>query len=60
PTYGTARFSGALRVDDFVKAVHVVSLDEPTLARIAPHVAAIADAEGLPAHAQSVRLRWPR
>ncbi len=60
PTYGSARFSGALRVDDFVKAVHVVSLDEPTLARIGPHVAAIADAEGLPAHAQSVNLRWRR
>ena len=58
PTYGSARFSGALRVDDFVKAVHVVSLDEPTLARIAPHVGAIAEAEGLPAHAESVRVRW--
>ncbi|HET9443461.1 MAG TPA: histidinol dehydrogenase [Acidimicrobiales bacterium] len=58
PTYGSARFSGALRVDDFVKAIHVVSLDGPTLARVAPHVAAIAEAEGLPAHAESVRLRW--
>ena len=58
PTYGSARFSGALRVDDFVKAIHVVSLDAPTLARVAPHVAAIAEAEGLPAHAQSVRVRW--
>lgn len=60
PTYGSARFSGALRVDDFVKAVHVVSLDEATLNRIGPHVAAIAEAEGLPAHADSVRLRWER
>ena len=60
PTYGSARFSGALRVDDFVKAIHVVSLDEPTLARVGPHVAAIAEAEGLPAHAQSVRVRWAR
>jgi histidinol dehydrogenase len=58
PTYGSARFSGALRVDDFLKAIHVVSLDGPTLGRVAPHVAAIADAEGLPAHAESVRLRW--
>ena len=58
PTYGSARFSGALRVDDFVKAIHVVSLDGPTLGRVAPHVAAIAEAEGLPAHAESVRLRW--
>lgn len=57
PTFGSARFSSALTVDDFVKTVHVVSLDGPTLARVAPHVAAIAEAEGLAAHAQSVRLR---
>ena len=60
PTYGSARFAGALRVDDFVKHVHVVSLDEGALARVAPHVAAIAEAEGLAAHAESVRMRWPR
>lgn len=60
PTYGSARFAGALRVDDFSKHIHVVSVDEPTLARLAPHVAAIAEAEGLAAHAESVRLRGPR
>ena len=58
PTYGSARFSSALRVDDFLKHIHVVSLDEPTLARVAPYVAAIADAEGLVSHAASVRMRW--
>ena len=57
PTNGSARFSSALRVDDFVKHVHVVSLDGPTLARVGEHVAAIAEAEGLDAHARSVRLR---
>ena len=36
------------------------TLDEATLARLAPHVAAIAEAEGLPAHAESVRLRSSR
>jgi histidinol dehydrogenase len=60
PTYGSARFAGALRVDDFIKHVHVVSMDEPTLARLAPHVAAMAEAEGLPTHAESVRIRGPR
>ena len=44
-------------LDDFLKQVHVVSLDEATLARLAPHVAAIAGAEGLVHHAESVRLR---
>jgi histidinol dehydrogenase len=57
PTFGSARFAGALRVDDFLKQVHVVSLDEATLARLTPHVAAIAGAEGLVHHAESVRLR---
>jgi histidinol dehydrogenase len=60
PTFGSARFAGALRVDDFTKHVHVVSLDGPALDRVAPHVAAIAEAEGLVAHAQSVRLRQDR
>jgi histidinol dehydrogenase len=59
PTYGSARFAGALRVDDFVKQVHVITVDESALARLAPHVAALAEAEGLPAHAESVRMRWP-
>ena len=57
PTFGSARFAGALRVDDFLKELHVVSVDEATLARLAPHVAAIAEAEGLVHHAESVRLR---
>jgi histidinol dehydrogenase len=60
PTYGSARFASVLRVEDFVKQIHVISLDETTLTRIAPHVAAIAEAEGLFAHAESVRIRWPR
>lgn len=57
PTYGSARFSSALRVDDFVKHIHVVSLDGDALAEAGPHVAALAEAEGLAAHALSVRLR---
>jgi len=57
PTFGSARFSSALRVDDFLNWIHVVSLDADALARVAPHVVALAEAEGLPAHAESVRLR---
>jgi histidinol dehydrogenase len=57
PTYGSARFASALRVDDFVKHVHVVDLDREALARVGPHVAVLAEAEGLAAHALSVRLR---
>lgn len=57
PTYGTARFAGGLRVDDFVKKIHFVEVGEAGLERLAPHVAAIAEAEGLAAHAESVRMR---
>jgi histidinol dehydrogenase len=57
PTDRTARFASGLRVDDFCKRIHVVSLDQAALARVAPHVAAIAVAEGLAAHAESVFLR---
>ena len=57
PTNGSARFASVLRVDDFCKQIHVVSLDRCALARVAPHVAAIAEAEGFAAHAASVRDR---
>jgi histidinol dehydrogenase len=57
PTFGSARFSSALRVDDFVKHIHVVDLDRDALAAVGPHVTALAEAEGLAAHALSVRLR---
>jgi histidinol dehydrogenase len=57
PTNGSARFASVLRVDDFCKQIHVVSLDRAALARVAPHIAAIAEAEGLAAHAASVRDR---
>lgn len=57
PTYGSARFSGALRVDDFLKHVHVVSAGPDAIAEVGEHVEALATYEGLPAHAESVRLR---
>lgn len=57
PTSGSARYSGGLAVDDFLRQIHVVSLNESALARVAPHVIAIAEAEGLPAHADSIRIR---
>jgi len=57
PTYGSARFSSALGVDDFTKQIHVMTLDRDALGVVAPHVAAIAEAEGLNAHAASVRVR---
>lgn len=57
PTHGSARFGGALTVTDFCKSLHVISLDEAAFRRAAPTVEVLADAEGLTAHADSVRLR---
>jgi histidinol dehydrogenase len=60
PTNRSARFSSALGVDDFCRRSHVVSLDRQGLERVAPHVASLAEAEGLAAHALAVRLREGR
>ena len=57
PTNGSARFGEALSVDDFVKRVHVVTADAAAVERVAPHVIALAQAEGLAAHADSIRRR---
>jgi histidinol dehydrogenase len=57
PTNGSARFGQALTVADFVKHVHVVTASEEGLRRAAPAVIALAETEGLPAHADSVRWR---
>lgn len=57
PTFATARFSSVLGVEDFVRRVHAIGVDQRGIERVAHHVATIADAEGLPAHAESVRLR---
>ena len=57
PTAGTARFAGALTVSDFTRDIHLITADRRALLRLAPHVVALAGAEGLDAHAESVRLR---
>ena len=57
PTGRTARFASALRVDDFRKHIHVVTLDEAGLARVGPAVQTLATAEGLVEHARSIALR---
>jgi histidinol dehydrogenase len=57
PTFGSARFAGALSVLDFVKQIHVVTADEKGLERLGPVVEALATAEGLEIHAQSIAAR---
>jgi len=57
PTSGQARFRGGLSVMDFVKVITVQQLSAEGLKRIAPTIECLAKAEGLAAHAQSVRVR---
>ena len=57
PTAGTARFSSGLRAADFVKISSVVEVSDEAAARLAPEVARIALAEGLPGHARAVEIR---
>jgi histidinol dehydrogenase len=57
PTSGQARFRGGLSVLDFVKIISVQKLSARALAKIAPTIECLANAEGLPGHANSIRLR---
>jgi histidinol dehydrogenase len=60
PTGGVARFRGGLSVQDFVKTISVQHLSRSGLETIAPAVIALAEAEGLKAHAESIRVRCAR
>ncbi|MDE0654069.1 MAG: histidinol dehydrogenase [bacterium] len=60
PTGRTARFASALGVADFCRKTHVISADDDALVRLGPAVETLAMAEGLPAHAASVRRRLDR
>ena len=57
PTGGAARFRGGLSVSDFLKVITVQELSRTGLRKIAPSIVALAEAEGLRAHAQSIQLR---
>ena len=57
PTGRRARFSSGLSVTDFMKRTSFISCDEQALRNIGPAAAALAEAEGLPAHAESIKKR---
>lgn len=59
PTAGVARFRGGLSVMDFVKIITVQQLSKRGLERIGRTVLHLAEAEGLTAHAESIRVRCP-
>lgn len=57
PTGRTGRVRGGLSVMDFVKLITIQRYTRAGLERIAPHAIALAEAEGLSAHAASVVVR---
>jgi len=57
PTGRRARFASGLSVLDFMKRTSFISVPEAALGAIGPAAIALAEAEGLPAHAKSVELR---
>ena len=57
PTGGTARFASPINVNDFVKIVSIIGLNDAALADIGPTAETLARAEGLTAHAEAVRRR---
>jgi len=58
PTNGTARFYSPLSVDDFIKKTSVISYSKQALSGIMKDVYLFAEAEGLMAHANSVKIRF--
>ena len=57
PTQGAARYASSLGVADFVKTTSIIDYSAPRLARAAEHIARMARAEGLEAHARAVEIR---
>jgi histidinol dehydrogenase len=60
PTSGAARARGGLTAADFVRVTTIQRLTAGGLRGIAPHAIALAEAEGLHAHAASIRARGTR
>jgi histidinol dehydrogenase len=60
PTMGTARFSSALGVETFLKKSSVISYSRSALLEDGRHIMALANLEGLSAHARSVEVRMQK
>jgi len=57
PTAGTARFSSALSVDNFIKKTSLIQYSKAALKREARDIIRLAEIEGLGAHANSIKIR---
>ncbi len=57
PTGTSARFFSALSANDFIKSTSIIEYDKKKLAESAEDIIRLAEAEGLDAHAKSIRIR---
>ena len=57
PTSRAARFSSGLSLYDFIKRTSFVECSAESFSALGPHTVALAEAEGLPAHARSAAIR---
>ncbi|MBA7691342.1 Histidinol dehydrogenase [subsurface metagenome] len=57
PTGTTARFFSALSANDFIKSISIIEYDKEKLAESADDIIRLAEAEGLDAHAKSIKIR---
>lgn len=58
PTSGTARFFSPLNVGDFIKKTSVISYTRKALEAVKDDVVLFAEAEGLTAHANAIKVRF--
>ena len=57
PTGTSAKFFSALSANDFIKSTSIIEYDKEKLAESAADIIRLAEAEGLDAHAKSVKIR---
>ena len=59
PTNGTAKFFSPLNVDDFMKKTSIISYSKEALEKAHRDIELFAEKEGLTAHANSIKVRFP-
>ncbi|MGB8701452.1 MAG: histidinol dehydrogenase, partial [Thermosynechococcaceae cyanobacterium] len=57
PTSGSARYASALGVETFMKHSSLIQYSSSALNKMAHAIEVLAEAEGLPSHRDSVRVR---
>ena len=58
PTNGTAKFFSPLEVDAFIKKSSIISYSREALSKVHEDIEAFAEADGLTAHANSIKVRF--